>query len=73
MRIQFTPVHPLPDPEGGLPIIFVDPDEEEEANHMAQYGCFACDVHLSEESINTECPGGEEESAPKWVELWGIN
>lgn len=74
VKHEITPVHVLPDPAGGEPAIFVDPDDQDEASGMAQYGCFSCDVHLNEETVLTECPGGEEgEASPKWVDLWGVN
>lgn len=60
IKIEITPVHVLPDGTNE-PIVFVDPDEQQLASDMPQYGCSLCDVFLDSESVSTICPGKPED------------
>ena len=55
VKMEITPVHVLAG--GEEPVVVVDPDDQKEATMMTQYGCWACDEPLNNETLNTECTG----------------
>jgi hypothetical protein len=62
VKIVITPIHVIDDPAvSSEPVIFSSEDDEIEAAEYAQYGCSKCDTSLDSDSVNTLCPGAEEE------------
>lgn len=60
-KIEITPILVLADARGGDPVVIVDPDAQAEATVMSQYGCLTCDVVLDRDTVDSECPGREDE------------
>lgn len=60
VKHTLTEVHPLSN-DGGDPIVFVDPVDQEVAEDNAAYGCNDCDAALTAETLESECPGPEED------------
>lgn len=59
VMFTMTPLEVLDDGDG-YPIVVIDPDKKEAAEHNASYGCFACSQPL-EGNMNTSCAGQGEQ------------
>lgn len=62
MKMTVVHIDVLPDEEG-KPVVFIDPDKAAAAEQTAVYGCYACDVPLSE-GFGTECTGESDADIP---------
>jgi hypothetical protein len=60
VKHTITPVSTLPD-EGGEPVVFVDPMQQDLAEQDAVYGCQVCGQPMAG-NYNTNCPGSDEEA-----------